>query len=73
MIRVVLPHHLRALAGTDGEVSLDVRERPTQRSVLERIHRVMKPQGLLYVGHSENFSEAKDLFRLRGKTIYERV
>ncbi len=46
---------------------------PTQRRVLERIHVVMKPKGLLYVGHSENFSESRDLFRLRGKTIYERV
>ncbi|MBV8380636.1 MAG: chemotaxis protein CheR [Paucibacter sp.] len=46
---------------------------PTQRKVLERIHRVMRPQGLLYVGHSENFTESRDLFRLRGKTIYERV
>jgi chemotaxis protein methyltransferase CheR len=46
---------------------------PTQRRVLERIHRVMKPAGLLYVGHSENFTESRDLFRLRGKTIYERV
>ncbi|HJW10467.1 MAG TPA: CheR family methyltransferase, partial [Albitalea sp.] len=46
---------------------------PTQRRVLERIHAAMKPRGLLYVGHSENFSDAKDLFRLRGKTIYERV
>ena len=46
---------------------------PTQRKVLERIHRVMRPGGLLYVGHSENFTESKDLFRLRGKTIYERV
>jgi chemotaxis protein methyltransferase CheR len=46
---------------------------PTQRRVLERIHRVMKPGGTLYVGHSENFSESRDLFRLRGKTIYERV
>jgi chemotaxis protein methyltransferase CheR len=46
---------------------------PTQRRVLERIHAVMKPGGLLYVGHSENFSESKDLFRLRGKTIYERA
>jgi chemotaxis protein methyltransferase CheR len=44
---------------------------PTQRRVLERIHRVMRPGGLLYVGHSENFTEARDLFRLRGKTIYE--
>ena len=46
---------------------------PTQRRVLERMHRVMKPGGLLYVGHSENFTESRDLFRLRGKTIYERV
>ena len=41
--------------------------------VLERIHRALKPGGLLYVGHSENFTESRDLFRLRGKTIYERV
>lgn len=46
---------------------------PTQRRVLERIHGVMKPKGLLFVGHSENFTESKDLFRLRGKTVYERV
>ena len=46
---------------------------PTQRKVLERIHAVMKPKSLLFVGHSENFTESKDLFRLRGKTIYERV
>jgi chemotaxis protein methyltransferase CheR len=45
----------------------------TQRKVLERMHGAMKPGGLLYVGHSENFTEARDLFRLRGKTIYERV
>jgi chemotaxis protein methyltransferase CheR len=45
----------------------------TQRKVLEHIHSVMKPGGLLYVGHSENFTEARDLLRLRGKTIYERV
>ena len=46
---------------------------PTQRKVLERIHAAMKPGGLLYVGHSENFTESRDLFRLRGKTVYERV
>lgn len=44
----------------------------TQRSVLERIHRVLKPGGLLFVGHAENFSESRDLFTLRGKTVYER-
>ena len=48
-------------------------DNPTQRRVLEGIHRVMKPGGLLFVGHSENFSDARELFRLRGKTVYERV
>ncbi len=44
----------------------------TQRRVLERIHRVMKPGGILFVGHAENFSESRDLFALKGKTAYER-
>lgn len=45
---------------------------PTQRKVLERIYRVMVPGGLLFVGHAENFSESRDLFVLKGKTVYER-
>lgn len=45
---------------------------PTQRKVLERIHRVMKPGALLFVGHAENFSDSRDLFVLKGKTVYER-
>ena len=46
---------------------------PTQRRVLERLHRTMRPGALLFAGHSENFGESKDLFRLRGKTVYERA
>ena len=46
---------------------------PTQRRVLQRMHAAMRPGALLYVGHSENFTDARELFRLRGKTIYERV
>ncbi|MBL8362688.1 MAG: chemotaxis protein CheR [Rubrivivax sp.] len=46
---------------------------PTQRRVLERMHGALRPGGLLYVGHSENFTDSRDLFRLRGKTIYERA
>lgn len=45
----------------------------TQRRVLEHIHAVMKPGGLLFVGHSENFTDSRDLFLLQGKTIYKRV
>jgi chemotaxis protein methyltransferase CheR len=45
---------------------------PTQRRVLENVHAVMKPGGLLFVGHAENLSESPDLFRLRRQTIYDR-
>jgi chemotaxis protein methyltransferase CheR len=45
----------------------------TQRRVLAGMHRAMRPGSLLFVGHSENFSDARELFRLRGKTVYERV
>ncbi|MET0310623.1 MAG: CheR family methyltransferase [Burkholderiaceae bacterium] len=48
-------------------------DRPTQRRVLEGMHRCMKPGSLLFVGHSENFTEHRDLFRLSGKTVYHRV
>jgi sulfur-carrier protein len=37
MIRVALPHHLRTLAGVDGEVRLDVQGLPTQRAVLDAL------------------------------------
>jgi chemotaxis protein methyltransferase CheR len=37
------------------------------------MHSVLRPGGLLYVGHSENFTESRALFRLRGKTVYQRV
>ena len=37
MIRVALPHHLRTLAGVDGEVSLDGQDAPTPRSVLDAL------------------------------------
>jgi molybdopterin converting factor small subunit len=39
MIRVVLPAHLRALAGVDGEVSVEVDGVATQRSVLDAVER----------------------------------
>jgi molybdopterin synthase sulfur carrier subunit len=37
VIRVVLPHHLRALAGVDGEVSLDAPEPLTRTAVLDAL------------------------------------
>ncbi len=48
-------------------------DRPTQRQVLERLCACLKPGGLLFVGHSENFSEQRDLVSLVGKTAYRRT
>ncbi|WP_298637115.1 CheR family methyltransferase [uncultured Thiobacillus sp.] len=46
-------------------------DKPTQSGILARFVPLMKPQGLLFAGHSENFMYASDAFRLRGKTVYE--
>ncbi len=48
-------------------------DKPTQYNVLKRLASHLKPGGLLFAGHSENFSDCRDIFRLRGKTVYERV
>ena len=48
-------------------------DRPTQRRVLERLCGSLKPGGILYVGHSENFTEHRDLVELVGKTTYRRI
>jgi chemotaxis protein methyltransferase CheR len=45
-------------------------DKPTQYQVLTRIARVLKPQGLLFAGHSESYFHAADLFRPYGRTVY---
>jgi chemotaxis protein methyltransferase CheR len=39
--------------------------------VLTRFEPLMKPDGLLFAGHSENFTYVTQAFRLRGQTVYE--
>ena len=46
-------------------------DKPTQSKILHRFAPLLKPNGLLFAGHSENFSYVTDAFRLRGKTVYE--
>jgi chemotaxis protein methyltransferase CheR len=46
-------------------------DKPTQGKILQRFAPLLKPYGLLFAGHSENFSFASQTFRLRGQTIYE--
>ena len=46
-------------------------DKPTQLKVLEKFVPLLRPEGVLFAGHSESFHNATHLFRLRGKTVYE--
>jgi chemotaxis protein methyltransferase CheR len=46
-------------------------DKDTQRKILSRFVPLMKPDALLFAGHSENFLYVSDSLRLRGKTVYE--
>ena len=46
-------------------------DKATQRKILARFVPLMKPHGLLFAGHSENFLYVSDALKLRGKTVYE--
>ncbi|WP_246173966.1 CheR family methyltransferase [Paraburkholderia hayleyella] len=48
-------------------------DKPTQAQVLKRFEPLLKPGGLLFAGHSENFTYVTQAFRLRGQTVYERA
>jgi len=46
-------------------------DKPTQYAILKKMKPLLKPDGLLFVGHSEALYHATDLFKLRGQTVYE--
>lgn len=46
-------------------------DKPTQGNILKKFLPLMKQDGLLFAGHSENFLYVSDDFKLRGKTVYE--
>ena len=46
-------------------------DKPTQSQVLSRFEPLVKPGGLLFAGHSENFTYVTQAFKLRGQTVYE--
>jgi chemotaxis protein methyltransferase CheR len=48
-------------------------DKPTQRAILGRMAQLLRPGGLLIVGHSENFADCREWFTLKGKTVYERT
>ncbi len=46
-------------------------DKPTQYGILQKFVPLLRSDGLLFAGHSESFHHAADLFRPRGKTVYE--
>jgi chemotaxis protein methyltransferase CheR len=45
-------------------------DKPTQAQVLARFEPLVKSGGLLFAGHSENFTYVSQAFKLRGQTVY---
>ena len=48
-------------------------DKETQYEILRKFVPLMRPDALLFAGHSESFYHAADLFKSRGKTVYEPV
>jgi len=46
-------------------------DRDTQLEILKKFAPLLKENGLMFAGHSENFHHAEKFFKLRGKTVYE--
>ncbi|MDA0117474.1 CheR family methyltransferase [Vibrio sp. T11.5] len=45
-------------------------DRPTQEKLIKRFHQQLKPNGILFIGHSESVGACSNIFRHLGKTIY---
>ncbi len=45
-------------------------DKATQYEILKKMHSCLKPNGLFFAGHSENFHQAGDLFKVHGRTVY---
>lgn len=48
-------------------------DKPTQSKILERMIKLLRPDGLFFAGHSESFVHASHLVRLIERTVYRPV
>ena len=46
-------------------------DKPTQHRILQKFVPLLRPDGLLFTGHSESLYHAADLFKSRGRTVYQ--
>jgi chemotaxis protein methyltransferase CheR len=48
-------------------------DKPTQQRLFSRYHQALKPDGHLFIGHSESLYKVSEQFKLLGKTIYQKI
>jgi chemotaxis protein methyltransferase CheR len=48
-------------------------DKETQKVLFDKIAEMLKPDGILYIGHSESLFNVSDRFELIGRTIYRRI
>jgi len=48
-------------------------DQETQRKLFDRYANILRPDGYLFVGHSETLYNVSERFKLLGKTIYQRM
>jgi chemotaxis protein methyltransferase CheR len=48
-------------------------DKPTQRRLIERYARLLKPSGLFFAGHAESLLDNGRHFLLKGQTVYAPV
>ena len=48
-------------------------DKPTQRVLFDRYADMLKPGGLLFIGHSESLFRVSDRFQHLGRTVHRRI
>jgi chemotaxis protein methyltransferase CheR len=48
-------------------------DKPTQRTLFDRMADLQQPGGWLFIGHSENLLNVTTRYKLVGRTVYRRV
>ena len=48
-------------------------DKPTQQRLFSRYYQALKPDGHLFIGHSESLYKVSEQFKLLGKTIYQKI
>ena len=48
-------------------------DQPTKIDLMNKFHAHLKPQGLIFIGHSESLMSMKDKFKYIKHTVYQKV